>query len=633
VRRGLIAAGLVLASLAAAQPAHAALKFHGCNDLAFKCARLSVPLDRTGRVPGRVSLLVKRSPSRSKKPRGVVVAFAGGPGQSATAAYAGDALGPLGDLLKNRDLVVFDQRGTGGSGLLRCPALERANILRAGPAAASCAASLGPRRAFYTSRDTAEDLEAIRSQLGVPALSLYGVSYGTRTALTYAQRYPSHVDRMVLDSTVKPDGADALNLDTFRAVPRVLRALCGRHGCDGITRDPVADVARLTARIAARGSLRGRLVDARGKGHPARASRYDVFSALVAGDFEPELRRQYPAAVVSALHGDAAPMLRLKRRAIALESAAPDPRELSSAVYAATTCEESRLPWPRQEPFARRGPDAVSAVNALAPAPLAPFDRTTALGSDVLDLCSRWPEAPTDPDAGSGPLPRVPTLFVDGADDLRTPEEGARAVATEIPGSKVVPIQGVGHSPISLGVSRCATRLIPAFFAGRKLPSACRDYHPLGPSAVPPGSLGAVPPIRGVGGRPGRAGSAMRLTLRDVVDDLVFGQASSSGRTIRDSGLRGGTYVIGARNGLVARRLSFVPGIRVTGRVARFGGKRQHGRLRVSGPRGTRGVVRIEGRHFSGRLGGRRVAGALRLGLASLSSSARASAAAHAPLR
>ena len=240
--------GLVLCALVGATPAHAALKFRSCNDLAFKCARLTVPLDRTGRVPGTVSLLVKRSRARAKHPRGVVVAFAGGPGQSATAAYAGDSLGPLGQLLKDRDLIVFDQRGTGRSGLLRCKPLEHANILHAGAAAAACAASLGPRRAFYTSRDTAEDLEAIRTQLGVPALSLYGVSYGTRTALSYAQRYPSHVDRMVLDSVVKPDGPDALNTDTFAAVPRVLRALCGRRGCRGITRDPVSDVARLTAR-------------------------------------------------------------------------------------------------------------------------------------------------------------------------------------------------------------------------------------------------------------------------------------------------------------------------------------------------------------------------------------------------
>jgi hypothetical protein len=255
------------------------------------------------------------------------------------------------------------------------------------------------------------------------------------------------------------------------------------------------------------------------------------------------------------------------------------------------------------------------------------------LGSDVLDLCSRWPEAPDDPAFGSGPLPHVPTLLVEGADDLRTPVESARAVAAEIPGAKVVPIQGVGHSPISLAVSRCATRLIPAFFAGRKLPSGCHDYHPLGPSGVPPGSLRAVHPVRGVGGRPGRSASAMRLTLRDVVDDLVFGRSSSSGRTIRGGGLRAGGYVIGSHNTLVAGRLSFVPGIGISGRVAHFGAKREHGRLRVSGPRGTRGVVRIRGRHFSGRLGGRRVRGALRLGLASLSSSARTSAAAHRPPR
>ncbi len=619
-----------MAGLASAAPAHAALSFRSCNDLAFRCARLTVPLDRSGGVPGTVSLYVKRAASRAQPRRGVVVAFAGGPGQSATGAFSGDSLGPLAELLRTRDLIVFDQRGTGRSGLLRCRELERANILRAAGPAARCAAELGARRAFYTSRDTADDLEAIRVGLGAPTLSLYGVSYGTRSALAYAQRYPTHVDRMVLDSVVRPDGPDALSVDSFAAVPRVLHALCGGRACDSFTSDPVADVDRLIRRMAARGPLRAKVADRRGRPRRAAAGRYDLFGALVAGDFEPELRRQYPAAVVSALRGDAGPMLRLKRRAVQLENAAPDPRELSTALYAATTCEEAALPWPRGTPFAERRARAVQAVGELPEAGLRPFDRATVLGSDLLDLCSRWPEAAAPP--SSGPLPDVPTLLVEGQDDLRTPLESARAVAAGLPRAQVVGVRDVGHSPISVGVSRCATRLIPNFFAERRLPSGCRDYRGLGPAAVAPAALSRVAPVRGTRGRAGRAAAAVRLTLRDVIDDLVFASSSRSGHTLRGVGLRAGRYVIGSREALAVRRLSLVPGVSISGRIAAFGSRRQHGRLRVSGPRGTRGAVRIRGRHFAGRLGGRRVRGPLRLGLLSLSG-ARAAAARRPPPR
>ena len=64
--------------------------------------------------------------------------------QSATETFGGESLGVLYAAYRNRDLIVFDQRGTGRSGLLRCRRLERANLLQAGPEAAACARQLGP---------------------------------------------------------------------------------------------------------------------------------------------------------------------------------------------------------------------------------------------------------------------------------------------------------------------------------------------------------------------------------------------------------------------------------------------------------------------------------------------------------
>src|SRR5919198_470507 len=126
-----VLAALLLA-LTLPSSASAKLHFRGCGGFGFSCARLSVPLDRTGQVPGRVSLLVERMRAERRPARGATFVLAGGPGQSATDSFTGDALGELFPAVRTRDLIVFDQRGTGRSGLLRCRRLEHANLLNAG---------------------------------------------------------------------------------------------------------------------------------------------------------------------------------------------------------------------------------------------------------------------------------------------------------------------------------------------------------------------------------------------------------------------------------------------------------------------------------------------------------------------
>ena len=223
----ILAAALILGAAPAVQ---ADLRFQRCKNSLSPCARLSVPLDRSGATPGRVSLFVERTRALERPSRGVVFALAGGPGQSATFSFEGDSRASFGSAFRRRDLIVFDQRGTGRSGALRCPALQRSNLYDAGPEAERCAEQLGARRFHYTSRDSVEDIEAIRRELGVGQITLYGTSYGVKVALGYALTYPTNVARLVLDSVVEADGPDSLYRDTLAAVPRVLGSLC-RSGC------------------------------------------------------------------------------------------------------------------------------------------------------------------------------------------------------------------------------------------------------------------------------------------------------------------------------------------------------------------------------------------------------------------
>jgi pimeloyl-ACP methyl ester carboxylesterase len=600
------------APLVAAPDARAALRFERCGDVGFACARLSVPLDRAGNVPGRVPLLVKRLRSARKPRRGATFVLAGGPGQSATDSFDVEALAGLFPAYRTRDLIAFDQRGTGRSAALRCPRLERSNLLHAGRAAADCARRLGPGRAFYTTRESVEDIEAVRRQLGVPRIALFGTSYGSKVALAYSRRYPRNVERLVLDSVVLPDGPDPLYRDTLAAAPRVLRALC-RARCAGFTRDPVADLERLVRRLG-RGELRGRVIDPRGRSRRASLSRAELFAVLTAGDLDPSLRAAFPAAVRSALRRDPAALLRLKRRALAIDAESPPPRVLSAGLYAATTCEELPFPWPRMSLPADRPRRARAAAEAIPASAFRPFDRSTALETDLLALCRAWPTASAPPAAG-GPLPDVPALVLAGEDDLRTPLEGARQLAARFAHGRLLVARATGHSVLGSDRSGCAERAFRRFFAGRAPPSRCpRARRRFRPGSPAPTSLRRVRRAPGVRGLRGRTVGAVALALRDVAEDSLTEQILRQGDAdvARGGGLRGGRYRIDARGTLVLRGVVYVSGVRVSGRIRRFGERRQRGRLRVRGRAAPDGVLSLRGGRVRGRLGGRRVRGRLR---------------------
>ena len=101
-----------------------------------------------------------------------------------------------------------------------------------------CALEIGPARGGYTTQESVEDIEAIRQAAGYEKLVLYGTSYGTKVAEEYAERYPQHVESLVLDSVVLPDGPEPFSIPTFQAIGSVLDELCSNNACAGITHQP-----------------------------------------------------------------------------------------------------------------------------------------------------------------------------------------------------------------------------------------------------------------------------------------------------------------------------------------------------------------------------------------------------------
>lgn len=573
------------------------------------CARVPVPLDRSGAVPGRVRLLVARVRSRPRR-RGVLLALAGGPGQAATPLLEtfAEAAAPA---LRDHELVVFDQRGTGASGLLRCPSVERRFVRDLRAAGAMCAQRLGRARSLYTTRDSIHDVEAVRRALGVPRLSLLGVSYGTKVALGYATTYPERVERLVLDSAVAPEGPDVFSRSTFAAIPGVLRDVCRGRRCRGVTPDPVADLAGLAARLRT-APLRGIVVSPRGRRRPALLRTSGLLALVQATDVDPTLLAALPAAVRSTGRGDAAPILRLLRDAAAAHDPGP-PREFSTALLLATLCEESRFPWQRTAAPVQRRHELGAALQALGDGPFAPFDRTAAIAAYAMPACYEWPAAPDAPDFPTAPAPAAPALLLAGSLDLRTPLQDARELAARLPDARVLEAVGSGHSVLGASGTSCPGRALRDFFTGRPVRRRCpRDRgSDLGPDPLAPLSLSEVAPVRGLAGRRGRTVNAALLTINDGVVSLlrpVFEELSkpTGARTVSAGGLRGGWISAGGR-GIELHRTVYVPGVAVSGRLAPVEGSFA-ARLRISGRAAARGTLTItpEGA-VTGRLGGRRV--------------------------
>eukprot|EP01105_Mastigella_eilhardi_P000596 TRINITY_DN1069_c0_g1_i1.p1 TRINITY_DN1069_c0_g1~~TRINITY_DN1069_c0_g1_i1.p1 ORF type:complete len:810 (-),score=120.13 TRINITY_DN1069_c0_g1_i1:1486-3873(-) len=214
---------------------------HACateDGLPFICVNESLPLDHfNASDPRRISVMFQVLPAYGE-PQGALVLALGGPGvvSHLYAPYLVGMMPPV--LLESFDIVFFDQRGVGESCGFWCPAsatefytqtfevqtdTERDSSTQLCDAFAnacmqemrhaftgsciigSTESEYQQRRQvmpFLGTRQAVRDLEAFREHLGVAQFALYGWSYGTQFAQTYAAVYPTRMASLVLDGTV-----------------------------------------------------------------------------------------------------------------------------------------------------------------------------------------------------------------------------------------------------------------------------------------------------------------------------------------------------------------------------------------------------------------------------------------------
>lgn len=405
----------------------------------FTCAMLTVPLDHTGKVPGKLKLQVAVA-KKTAKQRGTLLFLTGGPGQPGVPMARWLATERLPKIAANYRLVTLDQRGT-GKRAINCPELQKqtgsSDLEPARPAAVrACARRLGKRAGVYGTDQTVADLDLLRRALGLDDWVVDGVSYGTFTAARYAIAHPDRVSKLVLDSTMPhhATSAEALNLASFRAFARVLRDACDDRPACGY--DPANDLAWLIRHRDTKTGIR-------------------IADVLLNYEFvDPTYRNPSPKGfppgagdVISALHaarnGDGARLNQL------LEIMAPGggkPADYSAGLHIAALCTDQRQPWgDAATPLSERRSKLAAAELKLRKRDVWPFTPRVATGQGFTHNCLAWPKVPATSNA-AGPLPAVPTLLLTGERDLYTPVEWAEQEKAAAPRGKLVVVRDEVHA-------------------------------------------------------------------------------------------------------------------------------------------------------------------------------------------
>jgi pimeloyl-ACP methyl ester carboxylesterase len=184
------------------------------------CGRLIVPEDRARRSGPTISLQVAILASHASEPGAPIVYLEGGPGGSAVMNVPD--VWTRSALRDHADVVVFDQRGTGYS----TPSLDCTPDDEADEPLRACRQRLtaaGIDLGAYHSRESASDVADLLEVLDVAAATLFGVSYGTRLALTVMRDHPERIVSVILDGVYPPhvNGYDEQATNGYLAFERL----------------------------------------------------------------------------------------------------------------------------------------------------------------------------------------------------------------------------------------------------------------------------------------------------------------------------------------------------------------------------------------------------------------------------
>ena len=601
-------------SSASRQPG--ALAFTPCaNSPGFTCATLPVPLDRASGMPGTISLSVERRLAGAAPSHDAVLALAGGPGQAAL---------PLGEFIA--------QATRAGARNPRPARLRPARHRRSDPLTARRSSSFCRRasvepavrtvrasdraraRRLHDRRNRSQTSRRCGEATGYEKLVLYGTSYGTKVALEYAERYPQNVEALVLDSVVPTDGPEPFAIPSFQAIGPVLAELCSERACAGITSNPLADLARLTAQLRKhaleRLGLRRLRPAAHGHAQRGRPARHPRGGRPEPGPARAAARRRALGAAPRPRSAAApAPALGGADPQRARQPAGEEGQTgIDEALFVTPPARRRRFPWQRTALARDAARRSARVLHAQPARDFYPFDASTACATASSRDCADWPDASPPPPRPTGAAERAhpDPLRRAGPED---PDLERPRVAALIPDAQLVVVPYTGHSVLGSDFSGCAERAVKAFFAGAPVQPCATTTNPFAPTPITPTQARLrAPAAAGSRGKPGQ--HAHRGARHDRRPQPPGHRRHAAGRPAAAERLelrRPARRLRQAHHlGGDPQDLSFVPGVELSGTFPVRNGKLQPATIRVSGSEASPGTVRIgSGTRVTGTLAGR----------------------------
>ncbi len=463
------------------------IALHGCDKehrvdprLGARCGEFEVFEDRNAGAGRRITLkiMVLEATGNNPQPDPLFV-LAGGPGQGAT-EIAPAMVDTLESILRDRDIVFVDQRGTGSSSPLDCvddeDSLEA--LFRVEPRLKplkTCLAGYDADPRLYLTDDAMDDLNDVRNALGYSSINLFGISYGTRAALVYMRRHPDTVRSAILDA-VAPVSLK-LPLHQGEDGQRALELLFS--ACEG---DPVCAerFPRLREHYGAliqrlrRAPARVRLSHPRtGEPEDLTVHAQNVAGALHGALYAGEIASLIPLAIERAFLGD------FQQLAAMSVSASGAGDSISVGMHLSVICAEDFA----QISVAERA-EILASESILDSGAMASMAR----------ICENWPTRTLDPEYFLPVESDLPVLLLSGQRDPITPPRWAEEVKSTLSNARHVVVPGVGHGVWNRG---CVPELMEEFLSAGGadgIDMSCVDSHHAppfflsnaGPRAVPP---------------------------------------------------------------------------------------------------------------------------------------------------
>jgi pimeloyl-ACP methyl ester carboxylesterase len=406
------------------------------------CGTLTVSEDRAEPAGPTVELpvAVLRTASPTPQPDPVVY-FEGGPGFGAIENAESFLEHEYG---ADRDLILFDQRGTGGARpSLDCPEVHEAtwqafattdatDAEREGTLAAfdACRARLTAAGVDLDTYDTgvsAEDVEDLRLALGIDEWNLFGVSYGTTLALQALRAHPERVRSVVLDS-VFPTTVGGTAGDIAAGADRAFGAVYAGCAADAACAAAYPDLPQVLGEVVARYDATPHPTSVTdpvtGQEHALLITGRDILSGLFQALYDDELIPLVPSLLTALRQGDTGIIDLFADQALPLLLGAAE------GMSASVQCSDRAA-----------FPDDLDLVLAERP------ELGSLLGIGAWS-CARWDVDPAAPGFNEPVSVDVPALVLADEYDPITPPADSRAVADALPDATFVHFPGLGHGAV-----------------------------------------------------------------------------------------------------------------------------------------------------------------------------------------